>query len=221
MPASTLSSSPATPTLSDFSGRIRSQMAGPSVFSFLGRPRPASFSKTLHSPSKIADAVKLRPEGFFEAVWPSDQQTAPEPGSYKIQCRTQHGDSLEIFDPYAFPFQLTDFDLHLMSEGRHYDTYEKLGAHLHTVRGIAGTNFAVWAPGARRVSVVGTMNGWDGRVHPMRPRGSSGIWELFLPEVGEGAIYKYEITGLHGNMLPLKADPTASAPNCAPTPVRS
>jgi 1,4-alpha-glucan branching enzyme len=165
------------------------------------------FKNPAHSPAKIADAVKLRPEGFFEAVWPSDQSTAPEPGSYKIQGRTHHGDSFEIFDPYAFPFLLTDFDLHLMSEGRHYDTYEKLGAHLHTVADVAGTNFAVWAPGARRVSVVGTMNGWDGRVHTMRPRGSSGVWELFLPEVGEGAIYKYEIIGHHGNMIPLKADP--------------
>jgi 1,4-alpha-glucan branching enzyme len=160
-----------------------------------------------HSPAKIADAVKIRPEGFFEVTWPSDQPNAPEPTSYRIQGRTHHGETFEIFDPYAFPFLLTDFDLHLMSEGRHYDTYEKLGAHLHTVAGVAGTHFAVWAPGARRVSVVGTMNGWDGRVHPLRPRGSSGIWELFLPEVGEGAIYKYEIVGHHGALLPLKADP--------------
>ena len=165
------------------------------------------FKNPPHSPAKIADARKLRPEGLFEATWPSDQTTAPEPASYKIQLRTFHGDAFEIFDPYAFPFLLTDFDLHLIGEGRHYDTYEKLGAHLHTVAGVAGTHFAVWAPGARRVSVVGTMNGWDGRVHPMRPRGSSGIWELFLPEVGEGAIYKYEIIGHHGSMLPLKADP--------------
>ncbi|HET8966914.1 MAG TPA: hypothetical protein VFN20_11900, partial [Candidatus Acidoferrum sp.] len=139
------------------------------------------FKNPAHSPAKIADAVKLRPEGFFEAVWPSDQPTAPEPGSYRIQGRTHYGDSFEVFDPYAFPFLLTDFDLHLIGEGRHYDTYDKLGAHLLTVAGIAGTHFAVWAPGARRVSVVGTMNGWDGRVHVMRPRGSSGIWELFLP----------------------------------------
>jgi len=165
------------------------------------------FKNPAHSPAKIADAVKLRPEGFFEAKWPSEQQTAPEPGSYKIQARTHQGDSFEIFDAYAFPFLLTDFDLYMMNEGRHYDTYEKLGAHQRTLAGVTGTHFAVWAPGARRVSVVGTMNGWDGRVHPMRPRGSSGIWELFLPEVAEGAIYKYEIVGHHGNLLPLKSDP--------------
>jgi len=167
------------------------------------------FKNPATSPAKIADAVKLRPQGLFEAVWPSHQPTAPEPGSYKIQGRTHAGESFEIFDPYAFPFFLTDFDLHLFGEGRHFDTYEKLGAHLHTVAGVAGTHFAVWAPAARRVSIVGDMNHWDGRVHPMRPRGSSGIWELFLPEVAEGAIYKYEILGPNGNLLPLKADPYA------------
>jgi 1,4-alpha-glucan branching enzyme len=159
--------------------------------------------------AKVTDAVKLRPEGFFEATWPSSQTTAPEPGSYKIQGRTLEGVPFEIHDPYSFPYQLSDFDLHLMAEGRHYDTYEKLGAHLKTVNGIAGVSFAVWAPSALRVSLVGNFNAWDGRIHPMRPRGSSGIWELFLPNIGEGAIYKYEITGPHGNLLPLKSDPYA------------
>jgi 1,4-alpha-glucan branching enzyme len=168
-----------------------------------------AFKNPAISPAKIADAVKLRPEGLFEAVWPSNQPTAPEPGSYKIQGRTHAGVPFELFDPYAFPFFLTDYDLHLIGEGRHFDTYEKLGAHLQPVAGVAGTHFAVWAPAARRVSIVGDMNGWDGRVHPMRPRGSSGIWELFIPEVAEGAVYKYEILGPHGNLLPLKADPYA------------
>jgi 1,4-alpha-glucan branching enzyme len=96
-----------------------------------------------------------------------------------------------------------------MGEGRHYDTYEKLGAHLRTLEGVRGVHFAVWAPSARRVSLVGDFNRWDGRVNPMRARGSSGIWELFIPELGEGAIYKYEIIGASGAMLPLKADPYA------------
>ena len=96
-----------------------------------------------------------------------------------------------------------------MGEGRHYDTYEKLGAHVITLEGIRGVHFAVWAPSAKRVSVVGTFNGWDGRVHPTRARGSSGIWEIFLPELDEGAVYKYEIVGPNGNILPLKADPYA------------
>ncbi len=96
-----------------------------------------------------------------------------------------------------------------MGEGRHYDAYEKLGAHLKTVSGVRGVNFAVWAPSARRVSVVGDFNHWDGRVNPMRARGSSGVWELFVPELNEGAIYKYEIIGPRGDLLPLKADPFA------------
>ena len=162
-----------------------------------------------HNSAKVTDAVKIRPEGFFEATWPSSQTTAPEPGSYKIQGRTHEGVPFELVDPYSFPYLLSDFDLHLMAEGRHYDTYEKLGAHIKTVNGNTGVNFAVWAPSARRVSIVGDFNGWDGRIHPMRPRGSSGIWELFLPTIGEGAVYKYEITGPHENLLPLKADPYA------------
>jgi 1,4-alpha-glucan branching enzyme len=159
--------------------------------------------------AKVTDAVKLRPEGFFEVTWPSTQDTAPAPGSYKIQGRTHEGEPFEIYDAYAFPYLLTEFDLHLMGEGRHYDTYEKLGAHVKTIEGVAGVHFAVWAPSAKRVSVVGDFNRWDGRVHPMRSRGSSGIWEMFLPDLGEGAIYKYEIIGPDGKMLPLKADPYA------------
>ncbi len=160
-------------------------------------------------PVKVTNAVKLRPEGFFEATWPSSQSVPPSPGSYKIQGRTHFGDSFEIFDTYSFPVVLSEFDLYLMGEGRHYDTYEKLGSHVITLEGVCGVHFAVWAPSARRVSVVGDFNGWDGRVHPMRARGSSGIWEIFLPEHNEGAIYKYEIVGPSGDILPLKADPYA------------
>src|SRR4029077_4048704 len=137
------------------------------------------------------------------------QKTAPAPVSYRIRYRTGYGETVETFDPYAFPYFLSEFDLHLMGEGRHYDTYDKLGAHLRTLEGVRGVHFAVWAPSAKRVSLVGDFNHWDGRVHPMRARGSSGVWELFVPELGEGAIYKYEIIGPNGNMLPLKADPYA------------
>jgi len=158
---------------------------------------------------KVLNAVKLRPQGFFEAIWPSNQSSAPAPSSYKIQGRTHSGDPFETYDTYAFPYLLSEFDLYLMGEGQHYDTYEKLGAHVKTVEGIVGVHFAVWAPSAKRVSVVGDFNGWDGRVHPMRARGSSGIWELFVPELKEGAIYKYEIIGPNDVMLPLKADPYA------------
>ncbi len=161
------------------------------------------------APTKLTDARKLRPEGFFEARLPSQQTDAPAAGSYKIVGRTQSGEPFEIYDPYAFPYLLSDYDLYLMGEGRHYDTYNKLGAHLVSVEGVAGVHFAVWAPSARRVSVVGDFNGWDGRTHVMRFRGSSGIWELFVPELREGAIYKFELIGPNGNLLPLKADPYA------------
>jgi 1,4-alpha-glucan branching enzyme len=157
--------------------------------------------------AKVVDATKLRPEGFFEATFLSGSTTAPAPGSYKIHYTTHYGEAHEVYDPYAFPYTISEFDLYLMGEGRHYDTYEKLGAHVTTHESVAGVHFAVWAPSAQRVSVVGDFNRWDGRVNVMRPRGSSGIWELFLPELGEGAVYKYEIIGPHGNMLPLKADP--------------
>jgi 1,4-alpha-glucan branching enzyme len=169
---------------------------------------PAIKGGTL-APAKVADAIKLHAEGIFEATWPSSQTIAPAPNSYKIHCRTHKGELFEIYDPYAFPYLLTEFDLHLMGEGRHYDTYEKLGAHVKTIEGVAGVHFAVWAPSAKRVSVVGDFNRWDGRVHPMRARGSSGIWEIFLPELAEGAIYKFEIIGPHSQILPLKADPYA------------
>ena len=110
------------------------------------------------SSMKIVDAVKLRDEGFFEALWPSGQSVPPAPGSYKIQGRTYHGETFEMYDTYSFPYLLSEFDLYLMGEGRHYDTYEKLGAHLKTVQEVRGVNFAVWAPSARRVSVVGDFN---------------------------------------------------------------
>ena len=159
---------------------------------------------------------KTRPEGLFEVVLPGVGEFAPAPSSYRIRFHTEYGETSEAFDTYAFPFLLTEFDLYLMGEGRHYDAYEKLGAHLKTVDGVTGVHFAVWAPNARRVSVVGNFNHWDGRVHPMRFRGSSGVWELFVPELGEGAIYKYEIVSHEDVVLPLKADPYAFSSELRP-----
>jgi len=159
---------------------------------------------------------RLRPEGFFEAVLPGVSELAPAPSSYRIRFLTEYGETVEAYDTYAFPFLLTEFDLYLMGEGRHYDAYEKLGAHVKTVDGVTGVHFAVWAPNARRVSVVGDFNHWDGRVNPMRFRGSSGIWELFILELGEGTIYKFEIVGQQNVVLPLKADPYAFASELRP-----
>src|SRR5712691_4415283 len=183
--------------------------------------RPPAIEGATLSPAKVTDAAKLRPEGFFEATWPSNQSAPPAAGSYKIQGLTHSGDPFEIFDPYAFPIVLSEFDLYLMGEGRHYDTYEKLGAHVITLEGVQGVHFAVWAPSARRVSVVGDFNGWDGRVHSMRARGSSGLWEIFVPELNEGAIYKYEIVGPSGTFSRLKPIPTPFTPSFAPILARS
>jgi 1,4-alpha-glucan branching enzyme len=155
------------------------------------------------------EARRLRPEGFFEAAIPEAPDGGLPANAYRIVYRANFGEEFTLHDPYAFPHLLSDLDLHLMGEGKHYDTYEKLGAHVRTAEGVRGVHFAVWAPGARRVSVVGDFNRWDGRVHPMRPRGSSGIWEFFVPDLDEGAIYKYEIVGPADQLLPLKADPYA------------
>jgi 1,4-alpha-glucan branching enzyme len=87
---------------------------------------------------KITDAVKIRPEGFFEALWPSNQSAPPAPGSYKIRGRTHHGEAFEMYDAYSFPYLLSEFDLYLMGEGRHYDTYEKLGASAWSAISIGG-----------------------------------------------------------------------------------
>ncbi|HEY5187632.1 MAG TPA: 1,4-alpha-glucan branching protein GlgB, partial [Solirubrobacteraceae bacterium] len=118
-------------------------------------------------------------------------------------------------DPYAFTPTLGELDLHLIGEGRHEEVYDKLGAHVRKHEGVTGTAFAVWAPAARAVSVVGDFNSWDGRLHPMRTLGSGGIWELFLPEVGPGARYKFEILTANGE-LRLKADPYAQETEVPP-----
>jgi len=112
-------------------------------------------------------------------------------------------------DPYRFPPVLGEIDDHLLVEGKHLQVYEQLGAHPLTIDRVAGVAFAVWAPNAARVSVVGDFNNWDGRRHPMRRRDTSGVWEIFIPGLGTGAIYKFEIKDRNGTLLPLKADPYA------------
>ena len=122
----------------------------------------------------------------------------------------------EIDDPYAFGPLLGPLDLHLMGEGRHHQLGQSLGAHVARVQGVDGTRFAVWAPNAQRVSVVGDFNDWDGRRHAMRRRIEAGVWELFIPQVTAGARYQYEIVGADGTLLPLKADPVALATELPP-----
>ena len=118
------------------------------------------------------------------------------------------GNVYTLRDPYAFAPTLGDLDLHLVGEGRHEELYERLGAHVREIDGALGTSFAVWAPAARAVSVVGDFNSWDGRLHAMRVLGASGIWEIFIPGVVEGAAYKFEIL-TEGGDIRMKADPFA------------
>lgn len=122
-----------------------------------------------------------------------------------LEITTEQGVK-RFHDPYAFGPQMGDLDLYLHAEGRHWEIYQHLGAHPRTIGNISGTCFAVWAPNAQRVSVVGDFNNWDGRFHMMRRLGSSGVWEIFIPDVHEGAHYKFEIRGPHGDIF-LKTDP--------------
>jgi len=145
---------------------------------------------------------RVHPDGLFAAK--VDNKVA---GAYQLRLEYADGKIQLIDDPYRFPALLGDLDIHLLVEGKHLRTYEKLGAHEVTVDGVAGVHFAVWAPNAQRVSVVGDFNGWDGRRHAMRLRHDAGVWEIFIPGEGQGTHYKYELIGAGGFLLPLKADP--------------
>jgi 1,4-alpha-glucan branching enzyme len=125
------------------------------------------------------------------------------------------GERHSAVSPYSFPPQLQDLDLHLFGEGRHHHVYRLLGAHMTEIDGIDGCLFAVWAPGIRRASVVGDFNGWNGLRHPMRCRGGSGVWELFVPGLQPGDLYKFELLGPQGQ-LRLKADPYGQAMTLRP-----
>ena len=129
------------------------------------------------------------------------------PDRYRLIWLDSHGAEHIAYDPYCFPPQITDFDLHLFAEGKHWHIYRILGAHRARIDDVQGVRFAVWAPSAERVSVVGDFNNWDGRCHAMQVRGGSGVWEIFMPGLSVGQPYKYEIrTRDHGNIL-LKTDP--------------
>jgi 1,4-alpha-glucan branching enzyme len=150
--------------------------------------------------------------GFFEGLVPG----ASLPLDYVLHAENDGG-SWEIQDPYRFPPVLGGVDDYLLGEGTHRALYRRLGAHTIVHDGVWGVHFAVWAPNAQRVSVVGSFNAWDGRVHAMRKRLGSGVWEIFLPGLGNGAVYKYEILDAHGQMLPLKADPFGRAAELRPS----
>ena len=132
----------------------------------------------------------------------------PTGTAYRLRIRWPGGLMQEAEDPYSFGVLLGEIDLYLFAEGTHRDLGRCLGAQVMKLDDVPGVRFAVWAPNARRVSIVGDFNGWDGRRHPMRKRVEAGVWELFIPRLPIGTLYKYEIIGPHG-LLPLKADPAA------------
>ena len=132
--------------------------------------------------------------------------TLAKKSDYRLRA-SGHGAEWEFEDPFLFGPVMGEMEEYLLGEGTHKRLWQVLGAHLISHEGVDGTHFAVWAPNAQRVSVVGDFNIWDGRRHPMRRRGATGVWETFIPGLGEGASYKYELRGAHGNMMPLKADP--------------
>ncbi len=153
---------------------------------------------------KPAEMELVHDEGLFETVFPGHLDFF----QYKIWIENHEGVKREFYDPYQFPPLLSDFDLHLIGEGNDYQIYKKMGCHWREIEGVAGFSFAVWAPNAERVSVVGDFNSWDGRRSMMRNRGPSGVWEIFLPELVRGDNYKFEIRTRTGEILG-KADPYA------------
>ncbi|MFR2940110.1 MAG: 1,4-alpha-glucan branching protein GlgB [Coprococcus sp.] len=154
--------------------------------------------------------VSERVPGFFSVVIKDKK-----PFEYKLNVRFDNGDEVTYFDPYVFEPVIDPIDISLFNEGKHYSIYEKMGAHPMTVDGVEGVLFAVWAPNADRVSVVGNFNNWDGRRHPMRKLDYSGIYELFIPGKLLGEIYKYEIKAKSGQVF-MKSDPYAFSSEVRP-----
>jgi 1,4-alpha-glucan branching enzyme len=169
--------------------------------------RPDARSVTvlsLDEPGKSWPALMTHGDGFFEAIIEGAEQRF----RYLLEFTAHDGSTWKQRDPYSFGSILGPLDLHLFGEGQHWQLYEKLGAHIMEIDGVSGVAFNLWAPNAQRVSVTGDFNRWDGRTHPMRKLLGNGVWEIFLPGIGEGAHYKFELIDAHG-VVRLKSDPFA------------
>ncbi|MEI6351197.1 MAG: 1,4-alpha-glucan branching protein GlgB [Verrucomicrobiota bacterium] len=160
--------------------------------------------EAVHDPARRYEAALVHECGYFEA----HLTDAEERFEYQLRLTSHLGDEWTMHDPYSYGTLLGPLDLHLFAEGNHWQLYEKLGAHHMSVGGVQGCLFSVWAPNAQRVSVVGDWNQWDGRINSMRKHPGNGVWEIFVPGVAEGAHYKFELKGCHGNVF-LKSDPFA------------
>ena len=168
------------------------------------QPDAMSVSLIDGSGKLIAAMKKVHDGGIFEGQLPPRQRR------YALRVTSNNGAAFDVEDPYRFPSTLGEMDLYLLGEGSDQHIFRKLGAHVMKVAGVSGTRFAVWAPNASRVSVIGDFNGWDGRCHVMRLHPGNGIWEIFIPAATPGANYKYEIQDSGGKLLPLKSDPYAT-----------
>jgi 1,4-alpha-glucan branching enzyme len=153
--------------------------------------------------SILASLERVHAAGLFTGLLP------PRKRRYRLRITLHDGTRYDIEDPYRFPSSLGDLDLYLLGEGSHRKIYTTLGATPMELLGIAGTRFAVWAPNASRVSIIGDFNDWDGRRHPMRLHPGNGIWEIFVPGTGPGTLYKFELLDGDGKLLPHKTDPLA------------
>ncbi|MDD1615147.1 MAG: 1,4-alpha-glucan branching protein GlgB [Methylococcaceae bacterium] len=182
-------------------------------FSILGRHRKNKqdqvtvylpYAESVCFSHNDAALTRVPNSDFFEYTIENDQVI---PEHYQLSWLDKDGNTHKNYDPYTFGTQLPEFDQHLFGEGKHWHIYQKLGGHLHTADGIAGVFFAVWAPNAGRVSVVGDFNRWDGRCHPMRSLGGGGLWELFIPDLQEGCLYKFEILNRDSGQILVKTDP--------------
>ena len=155
---------------------------------------------------KLKTAIPRIPDSDF-FIYRGELESLPE--HYLLHRIDQQNDHHEYHDPYSFTAQISDYDLHLFSEGRHFHIYNILGAHKKEIDGISGVHFATWAPSAERVSIIGDFNGWDGRRQPMVSRGDNGVWELFIPGVDNQALYKFEIRNRDSGEILSKTDPYA------------
>ncbi|MFJ3315313.1 1,4-alpha-glucan branching protein GlgB [Herbaspirillum huttiense] len=198
--------------------RYASQSSGVSAIRAFHPGAAAVRVRCRHSGALLGELQQFelhgQPSGFFSGVATGlDQRRHQVPYVLEVDWLIPDGSRSvqSTEDPYAFGLLLGELDLHLLREGRHRQLADCLGARPMDIDGVPGTRFAVWAPNAERVSVVGDFNQWDGRRHVMRLRHESGVWELFIPRIGPGDVYKYEILGRDGALLPLKADPVARA----------